>query len=179
MLTLHYLLASPLIVRAEQALTTGNGVTTEDDFATLTIIPLSPVDTPPALNCPLADQFSLVWDAPGTATGWTAGTLTNSYTAAGVPIDITITGDTAQFAANKCPRLLADLTALKSVEVYDPENAGLYMTPGNEVLYRITVENSASAGADAKCLLNQMYYFDRLKSSQHIFALDRHRPSAS
>lgn len=272
--------------------TPGNGVTTEDDFATLTIIPLSAVDTPPALNCPVADQFSLVWDAPGTATGWTAGTLTNSYTAAGVPIDFTITGDTAQFAANNpvtslgtsggitpadyglflsvdntnrtqsvdisidlgtagegvegvqipiidvdngswvdriivtgsiggasvspvlssgasnsvsgnsvigtapgdnatdqgtmfltflspvdninlnygndpsvqadpggqvikmrpltmCPRLLADLTALKSVEVYDPANAGLYMTPGNEVLYRITVENSASAGADA------------------------------
>ena len=48
-----------------------------------------------------------------------------------------------------CPRLLADLSAIKSVEVYDPANAGLYMTPGNEVLYRITVENSASAGADA------------------------------
>ena len=272
--------------------TPGNAVTTEDDFATLTIIPLSPVDTPPALNCPTADQFSLVWDAPGAATGWTAGTLTNSYTVAGVPINLAITGDTTQFAADNpvtslgtsggimpadyglflsvdntnrtqsvdisidlgapgegvegvqipiidvdngswvdriivtgsiggasvspvlssgasnsvsgnsvigtapgdnatdqgtmfltflspvdninlnygndpsvqanpggqvikirpitmCPRLLADLSAIKSVEVYDPANAGLYMTPGNEVLYRITVENSASAGADA------------------------------
>lgn len=48
-----------------------------------------------------------------------------------------------------CPRLLADLTATKSVEVYDPTNAGLYMTPGNEVLYKITVNNSASANSDA------------------------------
>jgi len=48
-----------------------------------------------------------------------------------------------------CPRLLADLTAVKSVEVYDPASAGLYMTPGNEVLYKITVNNSATANADA------------------------------
>ncbi|MEP3892307.1 MAG: proprotein convertase P-domain-containing protein [Hellea sp.] len=48
-----------------------------------------------------------------------------------------------------CPRLLADLTAVKSVEVYDPGNAGLYMTPGNEVLYKITVNNSATANSDA------------------------------
>jgi len=48
-----------------------------------------------------------------------------------------------------CPRLLADLTATKSVEVYDPANEGLYMTPGNEVLYRITVNNSATANAEA------------------------------
>lgn len=49
-----------------------------------------------------------------------------------------------------CPRLIADITAVKSVEVYDPANAGLYMTPGNEVLYRITVNNSATANADAE-----------------------------
>ena len=48
-----------------------------------------------------------------------------------------------------CPRLLADLTATKSVEVYDPANVGLYMTPGNEVLYRITVNNSGAANAEA------------------------------
>ena len=277
---------------ADSDSTPGNGIATEDDFANITIIPLSPVDTPPALNCPIADQFSLVWDAPGTPTGWTADTLTNSYTAAGVPINFAITGDTALFAADNpvtslatsggitpadyglflsvdfanrtqsvdvaidlgtpgegvegvqipiidvdngswvdriivtgsiggtsvspvlssgasnsvsgnsvigtapgdnatdqgtmfltflspvdkinlnygndpsvqanpggqvikirpitmCPRLLAELSAVKSVEVYDPANAGLYMTPGNEVLYRITVNNSATATADA------------------------------
>ena len=45
---------------------------------------------------------------------------------------------------------VADLTAVKSVEVYDPTNVGLYMIPGNEVLYRITVTNAASSTA---CLL--------------------------
>lgn len=49
-----------------------------------------------------------------------------------------------------CPRLLANVTAVKTVEVYDPASAGLYMTPGNEVLYRITVNNDASATAQAE-----------------------------
>ncbi len=48
-----------------------------------------------------------------------------------------------------CPRLLADISAVKSVDVYDPLSEGLYMTPGNEVLYKITVTNSASADAPA------------------------------
>jgi uncharacterized repeat protein (TIGR01451 family) len=48
-----------------------------------------------------------------------------------------------------CPLPNADLTAVKSVEVFDPGNAGLYMTPGNEILYRITVNNSAAATAAA------------------------------
>jgi len=48
-----------------------------------------------------------------------------------------------------CPFPTADLTAVKSVEVFDPANAGLYMTPGNEILYRITVNNSATATAAA------------------------------
>ncbi len=51
-----------------------------------------------------------------------------------------------------CPFLAADLTAVKSVEVYDPANEGLYMTPGNEVLYRITVTNSDTATADADAI---------------------------
>ena len=272
--------------------TPNNSVVTEDDLASLTIIPLTPVDTPPALNCPVADQVSLVWEAPGATNGWTADELTNSYTAGGIPINFEITGDIGQFAngspvtslstpggvtpadyglflsvdndnrqqsvdvtinlgtpgegvegiqipiidvdngswvdriivtgsingvpatpvlssgaANSvsgnavigtaqadnstnlgdmyltfltpvdqvnlnygndpsvqanpggqvikvrpltmCPRLLADLEAVKSVEVYDPTNAGLYMTPGNEVLYKITVTNSPTATADA------------------------------
>jgi len=43
----------------------------------------------------------------------------------------------------------ADITATKSVEVNDPNGLGLYMVPGNEVLYRIIATNSASAGASA------------------------------
>ncbi|WP_409433603.1 proprotein convertase P-domain-containing protein [Litorimonas sp. RW-G-Af-16] len=44
-----------------------------------------------------------------------------------------------------CPPLVADLSAVKSVEVFDPTNAGLYMTPGREILYKITVTNAATA----------------------------------
>ena len=42
------------------------------------------------------------------------------------------------------------MNASKTVEVHDPDNVGLYMTPGNEVLYRITVinEDTSSAAAD-------------------------------
>ncbi len=45
---------------------------------------------------------------------------------------------------------VANLNASKTVEVHDPGNLGLYMTPGNEVLYRITVinEDTSSAAAD-------------------------------
>jgi uncharacterized repeat protein (TIGR01451 family) len=49
-----------------------------------------------------------------------------------------------------CPRTMADLNAVKTVEVNDPGNLGLYMTPGNEVLYKITVTNSATATAVAE-----------------------------
>lgn len=48
-----------------------------------------------------------------------------------------------------CPPVAADLSAVKTVEVYDPDSLGLYMTPGNEVLYKITVTNSATATASA------------------------------
>lgn len=48
-----------------------------------------------------------------------------------------------------CGRRMADLSAVKTVEVYDPGGLGLYMTPGNEVLYKITVTNSATATASA------------------------------
>jgi uncharacterized repeat protein (TIGR01451 family) len=49
-----------------------------------------------------------------------------------------------------CPRRLADITAEKLVEAYDPGATGdVYMTPGSEVLYKIRVTNSAAAEASA------------------------------
>jgi len=48
-----------------------------------------------------------------------------------------------------CGRRMADLSAVKTVEIYDPANLGLYMVPGNEVIYKITVTNSAAATASA------------------------------
>lgn len=49
-----------------------------------------------------------------------------------------------------CPRTAAELSAVKTVEVYDPGNLGLYMTPGNEILYRITATNASTATASAQ-----------------------------
>lgn len=56
----------------------------------------------------------------------------------------------AMHTVKMCGRRIADLDAVKTVEVYDPGSLGLYMTPGNEVLYKITVTNSASATAIAE-----------------------------
>jgi len=276
--------------------TPGNGISTEDDYASLTFLPQPPL-TPPSLSCPISEQFTHAWDAPGGTNGWASGALANNYTAGTTALSFAISGDTGnlgqiggvntpitqntytggispteyslgiaadhatvaqeivvtadigttgegvealQFtvfdidlggwvdrltvtgeingttifpqltpSANNfisgnsaigqngnagttassgnvtvtfnspvdkviigygndpsagpdpafqimsvheftmCPRLLADISAVKSVEVYDPSTAGLYMTPGNEVLYKITVTNSASADAPA------------------------------
>ena len=49
-----------------------------------------------------------------------------------------------------CRRNLPEVSAVKSVEVFDPSNQGLLMTPGNEVLYKITATNAPSAQAAAK-----------------------------
>ncbi len=56
----------------------------------------------------------------------------------------------AMHTLTMCGRRNADLNAVKTVEVYDPLGEGLYMTPGNEVLYKITVTNSATATAAAE-----------------------------
>lgn len=56
----------------------------------------------------------------------------------------------AMHTVNMCGRRKADLNAVKTVEVYDPSALGLYMVPGNEVLYKITVTNSATATASAE-----------------------------
>ena len=51
-----------------------------------------------------------------------------------------------------CPPYTADLSAEKTVEMYDPSGTGgtdIYAIPGNEVLYKISVTNSATATAPA------------------------------
>jgi len=277
--------------------TPNNNSTTEDDDVTLNVSPVPPA-APPSLTCPVADQFTFAWSAPGTINGWNAGDLSNNYLSNGQALNFTISGNTESFiqfnstdtpdtnqvltgglpaadglfmlvnfpnntdlvtttldvgtpgtgvgdlqfsiydvdfaadgfvdritvtgylngtakyavltpgASNSvsgfavtgngasdltsgagnmtatflspvdqvvitygngsgapanplqqgitiapitmCPPLAADLNAVKSVEVFDPLGQGLYMTPGNEVLYKITVTNSAAATAAAE-----------------------------
>ena len=96
----------------------------------------------------------------GAATGNAAGNTTVTFTS---PVDIvtfeyanastTIDPASQVISLQKlemCPTLKADITAVKTVEVYDPGALGLYMTPGNEVLYKITITNSAAATAIAE-----------------------------
>jgi uncharacterized repeat protein (TIGR01451 family) len=42
-----------------------------------------------------------------------------------------------------------ELLSVKSVEVYDPNNEGLYAVPGNDVIYSISVTNSGNVAIDA------------------------------
>lgn len=59
-------------------------------------------------------------------------------------------GEVEDYHIPSITQATVDLTAVKSVEVYDPDNIGLYMTPGNEVLYRITVTSSSNSTVEAQ-----------------------------
>jgi len=58
-------------------------------------------------------------------------------------------GEVEDYQIGPIGAAFADLTASKTVEVHDPGNLGLYMTPGNEVMYRITVVNADTSSAAA------------------------------
>lgn len=59
-------------------------------------------------------------------------------------------GEVEDYHIPSISQATVDLTAVKSVEVYDPGNIGLYMVPGNEVLYRIAVTSSATSTVEAQ-----------------------------
>ena len=59
-------------------------------------------------------------------------------------------GEVEDYLIPSITQATVDLTAVKSVEVYDPLNQGLYMIPGNEVLYRITVTSGATSTVEAQ-----------------------------
>jgi uncharacterized repeat protein (TIGR01451 family) len=119
--------------------------------------PVSPILTPGTANAvTAADTFTgTAGSATGTSGGDTTITFQNSVDT------VTFLYQNSNSAANPiaqvislqklvmCPPRVADVSAVKTVEVYDPSNLGLYMTPGNEVLYRITVTNSNTATAQA------------------------------
>ena len=58
-------------------------------------------------------------------------------------------GEVEDYQIGPIIEAVANISAVKTVEVYDPGNLGLYMTPGNEVLYKITVTNAATSTASA------------------------------
>ena len=54
---------------------------------------------------------------------------------------------------NFCPVLTAELTGSKSTAVYDPLSEGLYMVPGNDVIYTITFTNIGDGPADSNSVV--------------------------
>ena len=50
------------------------------------------------------------------------------------------------------------LSANKSVELYDPQNLGLYAIPGNDVIYTISVANTGTGDVDS----GSMVLFDNM-----------------
>ena len=77
----------------------------------------------------------------------TAGSVTNTATADGAP-----TGGTLAPATDSATVTIvagtADLDVVKTIEVFDPTNAGLLAVPGNDVLYTITVTNTGTGPVD-------------------------------
>jgi fimbrial isopeptide formation D2 family protein len=47
---------------------------------------------------------------------------------------------------------IASLSVAKNVSVYDPSSAGLYAVPGNDVVYKIRIENTGTFAADLDSL---------------------------
>ncbi|WP_371396522.1 DUF11 domain-containing protein [Fretibacter rubidus] len=76
--------------------TPANANVTEDDYDSETLSPVS-VSIPP-LACPIGQQSSHIWTAPGGANGWTGPSLSESYTLPnGEALAFTISGDTGTF----------------------------------------------------------------------------------
>ncbi|MEP1230236.1 MAG: GEVED domain-containing protein, partial [Litorimonas sp.] len=61
-------------------------------------------------------------------------------------------GEVEDYLISPITQAVVNLTAVKSVEVFDSGNASSYMIPGNEVLYRIIVTNEASSTAEAQAI---------------------------
>jgi len=107
-----------------------------------------------ALNLQDSDNDGVI-DVPvtvpsSTTTGQTFARFRWS-TSAGIVINTAVSdGEVEDYAIPSIIEANVDLDAVKSVEVYDPTDIGLYMTPGNEVLYKITVTSSDSSTVEAQ-----------------------------
>ncbi len=58
-------------------------------------------------------------------------------------------GEVEDYLIGPITQGVANVTAAKTVEVFDPANQGLYLTPGNEVIYRITATNADTSNVAA------------------------------
>jgi len=107
-----------------------------------------------ALNLQDTDNDGLIdvtFTVPGATTEGQTFARFRWSTSADITMNTAVSdGEVEDYLIPSISQATADLTAVKSVEVFDPANVGLYMTPGNEVLYRITVTNAATSTAEAQ-----------------------------
>jgi len=61
--------------------------------------------------------------------------------------------DTATVTMTVTAPAAPNITASKSIAIYDPNNIGLYFVPGNDVVYTITVQNTGPASVDDGSML--------------------------
>lgn len=60
---------------------------------------------------------------------------------------------TSEFSLNYTSDAATELTAAKSVDVFDPTSAGLYALPGNDVVSSMTVTNIGNSAADTDSIV--------------------------
>lgn len=77
----------------------------------------------------------------------TAGSVTNTAVAGGVPTGGTLSPATDSATVTITPGTAA-LDVQKTMTVFDPLAEGLYAVPGNDVLYTITVTNTGTGSVD-------------------------------
>ncbi|MEM8771668.1 MAG: GEVED domain-containing protein [Pseudomonadota bacterium] len=62
-------------------------------------------------------------------------------------------------------RTSTEVNAVKSVDIYDPTNAGLFAVPGNDVVYTITATNTGASAVDT----DTVFIIDRLPAEVEFF----------
>jgi len=71
-------------------------------------------------------------------------------TSAGISFNTAVSdGEVEDYLIAPITQGVANITATKTVEVFDPAGEGLYLTPGNEVIYRITAVNADTSNVAA------------------------------
>ena len=71
--------------------------------------------------------------------------------------------------SSQCQEASAAITASKSVNVYNPDALDIYATPGNDVIYTITVANAGPGSASA----NSMFLVDNMPSEISFYNADQ------
>ena len=95
--------------------------------------------------------------------GQNGNSITNITTAAiGDQIDLTIIGDDLEETIQIGNPMLE---ATKSVSVFDPDNEGLYATPGNDVTYTILIKNTGNTTIDA----GSIFFVDSLPNDLDFY----------